>query len=59
MSTAQGPQVLCFRDSRSSLRYRGGTCAICTGQASAYNNYMHLRIILTCQSCASNHDKIY
>ena len=34
MLTTQGPRVLCFVDSRRfSTLYRGGSCAICTGQA--------------------------
>ena len=38
MFTAQGPQVLCFMTLEGSPGYRGGSCAICTGPASLYNN---------------------
>ena len=43
--TAQGPQVLCFMDSslKGSPCYRGGSCAICTGQASSVIDVKSIR----------------
>ena len=50
MFTAQGPQVLCFMTLEGFPRYRGGSCAICTGLASLHNNTLSRRTMTVCSN---------